>query len=126
MSGSMSARIALVPVLAVGFYLLALGIAGGSMFFIYAQVMIWDRFFLQYSIMALIGAVVILWSILPRLDRFEPPGPLLKPDEHPELFAEIERVAGDVQQTMFVCPGPPARVANEGQGIGPLNLKVGW
>lgn len=44
--------------------------------------------------LALIGAgVVVLWSILPRIDRFEPPGPELLPGEHPLLFRQIKRVA---------------------------------
>ena len=38
------------------------------------------------------SAGVVAWSILPRLDRFEAPGPELDPDEHPELFAEIESI----------------------------------
>ena len=44
--------------------------------------------------LALIGAgLVVLWSLLPRFDRFVAPGPELLPAEHPALFREIERVA---------------------------------
>jgi len=120
----MSARIALALLLAVGFYCLALGIAGALLFLVYAIVVIWERIFLQIIIPSLIGAAVILWSILPRLDRFEPPGPLLKPEGHPALFAEIERVAGDVHQPMprevYLVPDVNAFVMQRGgiMGIG--------
>ena len=128
MAGSTSARIALGLLLAVGFYGLALAIVGGLLFFVYAQVMIWERFFLKFSILAVIGAAVILWSILPRLDRFRPPGPLLKPDGHPALFAEIERVAGDIQQPMpeevYLVPDVNAFVMQRGGIMGIASRRV--
>ncbi len=40
-----------------------------------------------------IAGVIILWSLLPRFDRFTPPGPELLPSEHPKLFHEIRRIA---------------------------------
>src|SRR5687768_17935735 len=33
------------------------------------------------------SAGTILWSVLPRPDRFEAPGPLLTAEAHPRLFA---------------------------------------
>src|SRR5262245_51403155 len=39
------------------------------------------------------AAAVVIWSVLPRFDRFEPPGPEIAKDEQPALFAEIRRIA---------------------------------
>ncbi len=50
------------------------------------------------------GGLVVLWSILPRVDRFVPPGPELSEDEQPTLFKEIRRVAAMTGQR------PPAHV----------------
>jgi Zn-dependent protease with chaperone function len=43
---------------------------------------------------------MILWSIMPRRDKFEAPGPLLQPTEQPRLFHELQSIAGDVGQAM--------------------------
>ena len=52
----MTVRIVLALLLAVGFYLLAFGIVAGLLFFLYAQVAIWERFFLYFSLLAIGGA----------------------------------------------------------------------
>lgn len=39
------------------------------------------------------AAGVVAWSVLPRIDRFEPPGPEIFEDEHPRLFTEIRQIA---------------------------------
>ncbi|MCE9573315.1 MAG: M48 family metalloprotease [Deltaproteobacteria bacterium] len=44
---------------------------------------------------------VIAWSIMPRPDRFQPPGPELTAADAPALFAEIQRLA---QQTGQAAP----------------------
>jgi len=51
----------------------------------------------QYTVMAaicgpLIG-LVLLWSMLPRRENTQAPGPRLEPSEHPRLFAEIAAIA---------------------------------
>src|SRR5881394_4107773 len=38
-------------------------------------------------------ACLIAWSVLPRFDRFKPPGPEIVKADHPRLFAEILAVA---------------------------------
>jgi heat shock protein HtpX len=50
--------------------------------------------------MCFVAAGVIAWSILPRVDRFTPPGPELKESEHPRLFAMIREVALAAGQPM--------------------------
>lgn len=39
------------------------------------------------------AGLIILWSLLPRIDRFEPPGPELEKEKHPALHREINRIA---------------------------------
>ena len=48
------------------------------------------------------AAAVVVWSVLPRFDRFEPPGPEVTEDEQPELFAEIRAIAAATGQRMPV------------------------
>src|SRR5688500_3706582 len=45
-----------------------------------------------------LSAAVLLWSSLPRIDRFEPPGPELTEAQQPELFALIREVATATNQ----------------------------
>jgi heat shock protein HtpX len=49
---------------------------------------------------SIVAAGIIVWSVLPRFDRFTPPGPELTAAEQPALFAEIERVAAAAKQEM--------------------------
>jgi Zn-dependent protease with chaperone function len=71
-----------------------------------------------------VGAFVILKSIVPRPDRFEPPGPRLTPEAQPRLFAEIRAVASAVKQTVpaevYLVPDVNAWVRHRGglMGIG--------
>ncbi len=48
------------------------------------------------------AALVVAWSVLPRPDRFEPPGPEVTRTTQPALFAEIDRVATATGETMPV------------------------
>lgn len=50
----------------------------------------------------LAAAAVVIWSVLPRFDRFEPPGPEVTEDEQPVLFAEIRAIAAATGQRMPV------------------------
>jgi heat shock protein HtpX len=45
-------------------------------------------------------ALIIPWSIWPRKEQFEAPGPRLHPEEYPELFAMIDGVAKATGQSM--------------------------
>lgn len=49
-----------------------------------------------------LSAAVLAWSALPRIDKFEPPGPELTENSHPELFAMIKDVAKATNQRMPV------------------------
>jgi hypothetical protein len=43
-------------------------------------------------------AGVLLWYIVPRRDHFTPPGPVLLRSTQPKLFAELDRIAGMLDQ----------------------------
>ena len=110
--------------LTIGFYGLALAIAGGLLFLVYAQFVIFETVNSRLTLFAIVGAVVIIWAILPRIDRFIPPGPQLTPSEFPLLFREIKAVADLTQQEMprdvYLIPDVNAFVAERGgmMGIG--------
>lgn len=97
---SLAGRAILAVALTVGFYSLALAIAGALLFFIYAQFAYAERFNLQLTIFCLIGAGTILWAILPRFDRFTIIGLRLDAHEHPRLFSEISAIAAKTGQKM--------------------------
>jgi heat shock protein HtpX len=55
-------------------------------------------------LLLLLGGVVIagamLWSLIPRRDRFEPPGPLLHRSSHPRLFTELDNIAASLNEPL--------------------------
>ena len=60
-------------VLMIGFYILAVVIAAGLIYIPYAEVAYAHRIHPKLAILCVIGALAILWSVLPRFDRFESP-----------------------------------------------------
>ncbi len=67
-------------------------------------------------------AGVILWSIFPRIDRFQAPGPELAEGDYPELFGEIRQVAAATAQEMpahvYLVPEVNAFVTERGGWMG--------
>src|SRR6185437_4969932 len=90
---SLTTRALVAILLMIGFYLLALAVAGGLLWIVYAEFTYFDRINVRLTLACVIGAGVILWSIIPRRDKFEPPGPRVDPAWHPRLFAELEGIA---------------------------------
>src|SRR5215470_10458583 len=74
--------------------------------------------------MCIVAAGEVVWSVLPRFDRFEPPGPEVREADHPRLFAEIRAIAAATGQRMpdhvYLVPEVNAFVAQRGgiMGIG--------
>jgi hypothetical protein len=86
-------RAVLAIALMVSFYVLALLVVG---VLLAIPVVLWSvakGLLVQVGLFCLIGAFVILKAILPRPDRFDPPGRLLTPDKQPDLFALIRDLA---------------------------------
>lgn len=115
-------RSLLAIALLVGFYLLALGLAGALLALPVAEVALAGRLHIKLAILCLVGAGIILWSVMPRVDRFEPPGPLLEKADQPELFAVIEDVAQQTGQEMpaevYLVPDLNAFVTERGGVMG--------
>jgi len=82
-----------------GFYALALGLAGALLWVPYAVFNYAGRI-PPAGLSCLAGAAIILWSVMPRRDRFEAPGPELGPAKHPKLFQMIRGVASATKQEM--------------------------
>ena len=97
---SLASRAVAAVALMIGFYLLALTIVGALLFLPYAEWHWGNRIHIKLAIGCIVSALVILWSILPRIDRFTPPGPRLEPGEHPELFDVLRGVAKATGQEM--------------------------
>jgi heat shock protein HtpX len=113
-SQSLARRAVFAVLLTLGFYLLALAMTALLLFIPYAEWTYGGRIHLKLVLFCVVGAGVILWSIIPRPDRFTAPGPRLLPDEQPELFKVLRGVAREMGQEM------PAEV----YAIGELNAWV--
>ncbi len=116
--GRATAAIALM----IGFYLLALAIAGGLLYLPWAEMKHLGRLHIKLAIGCVVGAGVILWAIVPRWDRFEAPGPRLEADSNPRLFSELRRLATATSQAMptevYLVPEVNAWVTQRGGVMG--------
>jgi Zn-dependent protease with chaperone function len=99
-SPSVGFRAVLAVGLMFGFYALALGLAGALLWVPYAVFNYAGRIPAKLALSCLAGAAIILWSVMPRRDRFEAPGPELEPAKHPKLFQMIRGVASATKQGM--------------------------
>jgi hypothetical protein len=86
---SFAGRIVLALLLMVIFYCLALALAGTLIFLPIGMAMFANRIHLKLAILSFIGGCMILWSVLPRWDRFVAPGPQLTEKDQPELFRQL-------------------------------------
>jgi heat shock protein HtpX len=120
-SGSLAARAVLALFLMIGFYLLALAVAALLLFVIYLEISS-GHFNIYLTILCLFAAGVIIWSIIPRPERFRAPGPELRPDQYPRLFAELNSISRAVDQKMpsavYLLPEPNAFVSQAGGFLG--------
>jgi len=93
-------RAALALALMVSFYVLALGVAVALLWIAYADVAYTTHHFWRLVFFCVVGAGSILLAIVPRVDRFEAPGPRVTTSEEPLLFDAIEAVAAATGQSM--------------------------
>jgi len=105
-------------ILTIGYYTLALATAGGLLFLIYQQ-LTEGSFNIFISILYFIVAIVIIWSIFPRIEKFVQSGPLLTPDQQPRLFNEMSSIAKSTHQEMpnevYIIPVLNAAVSQMGR-----------
>src|SRR5690349_7171384 len=99
---SLRTRALLAVALLVGFYVLALGIVSALAYLPYAEWSLAHRVHFKILGFCAVGAYLILKAVVPRPDRFDPPGPRLAADAHPKLFALVDEVAAATGQA------PPA------------------
>lgn len=97
-SRSLRARALMALLLMVGFYGFSLAIAGGLLWIPYYELTELDRVHARLWLFCIVGGGSILWAIVPRVDKFEPPGPRLTPANAPYLFIIIEQVAKSTSQ----------------------------
>jgi heat shock protein HtpX len=96
----LAGRALLAIVLMVSFYALALGVASGLLWLAYFDLTQARHPTFRIIAFCVVGAGSVLWAILPRRDRFEPPGPRMTAEEQPELFRLIHDVAKATSQAM--------------------------
>lgn len=109
-------------VLTIVFYGLAILIAGGLLALPVLEVVYGGRLHIKLAIIGVIGAFAIVAAIWPRFDKFDAPGVRLRPDEHPQLFGAIERVAARAGQEcpkeVYLVPNVNAFVSERGGLLG--------
>jgi heat shock protein HtpX len=128
-------RIVFALLFAVLFYLVALATAAGL---VWAGVQVGasivhfrGRIIIAIGIAALgliAAGAVVLWSLLPRWQRFVAPGPELSPRTHPKLFREVERIAALTGEApprhIYLVPDVNAFVTERGGVMGLFSQRV--
>jgi Zn-dependent protease with chaperone function len=114
--------------LLIGFYVLALGMAAGLLWLVYAQIVLAERVFLKLVLICVAGAGLIVWSVLPRPDRFEPPGPRIYEKDHPRLFELVRDMGARTGQALprevYLVADVNAFVAQRGGVMGFFSRRV--
>ena len=118
-AGSLRARSFVAVALVVGFYALALSVAG---ILIYVPLVAAERERQSPLVILWLAAGVVLWSVFPRRRRFEPPGALLSRAKEPGLFALVDEVARAADQPrpaeVYIVREMNAWVASRGGVMG--------
>jgi heat shock protein HtpX len=88
----------------------------------YAEVTYLNRLDLRIAAVCIGAALTILWALVPRVDRFDPPGPRLSESADPKLFQVIRDVAAETKQTLpadvYLINDVNAWVAHRGGTMG--------
>lgn len=103
-------------------YVLAMAMALGLLFLTGVFVFSGNATLIFVALGAITCAVSIFWSVLPRPDRFTPPGPEIDPVAQPRLFREIAAIAGEFREPMpksvYLMMDANAWVAQRGGMLG--------
>jgi heat shock protein HtpX len=97
---TLGGRAVLALALMVSFYGLALGVSLALLSIAYADMAYLTHHIWRVSFFCVVAAGSILLAIVPRPDRFEPPGPRVTSNEEPRLFDAIEAIAAATGQSM--------------------------
>lgn len=105
----------------VGFYVGSILGAAALFFVTYFYVVSADSIGYLPFVSAFLGCSVI-WTMIPRWDRFKPPGTELKAEDQPELFGFLRETADEVGEKMpahvYLVPDTNAWVTNRGGLMG--------
>lgn len=93
-------RVMLAILLMVGFYVLVFAVVGVLLWLPYAEYTLLERVDLRLALGSVALAFGLLVSLVPRRDRFAPPGPLLDEATEPRLFALVREIADATHQSM--------------------------
>ena len=117
---SLAGRFAAAIALTVGFYLLALAIAGGLLAVAILPWVLGGHGNLWISLTGLVLGVTILIAIVPRRHHFEAPGVLVGAEDQPRLVALIEEesraLSMDPPHEVYASFEPNASVTEAGRG----------
>jgi heat shock protein HtpX len=109
----------------IGSYLFVLLLAAACVYLPYLILANFDSFSPQIGLLFLFGiviAIAMLWSLIPRRDKFKAPGMLLDRSAQPRLFAELESIASALNETLpsevYLIGAPNAFVADRGGVMG--------
>jgi len=115
---------ALAVAFVVGFYVLTTVLAAACLYLPYL-LLTQTNGGLQALLLFLCGVIMsgtLLWSVVPRRDRFNAPGPRLEASCHPRLFTEVSRLATALNeplpQEVYLIPEINAWVAERGGLMG--------
>jgi len=97
---SLASRAVMAVLLTIGFYALAIVIVAALLGGVYAELVYADEILIKPTILAVVAAGLILWSILPRIDRFTAPGPRLEENHQPELFGILRGISAATGEEM--------------------------
>jgi Zn-dependent protease with chaperone function len=86
--------------LMVGFYLLGTGIAVALIVGPIILMMVGIHFAAGIAVFGFLTGFSILWSLIPRPDRFTPSGILLSEEDQPHLWQDIRQIADATRQRM--------------------------
>jgi Zn-dependent protease with chaperone function len=121
--------LAVLAVVALGMVLLSytviLLIAALCVYLPYLLLMSSDSPGLQTGALFLCGVAMagtMIWSLVPRRDKFEDPGPRIDRSSHPRLFQELDTIAASLNEPLpeqvFLVPQVNAFVADRGGIMG--------
>ena len=121
-------RSILAIALMLGFYALALGMAGAFLGIIYVQVVYGDEISIRLAVPCLFFALAILFTMVPRRDRFVAPGPRVEESDEPRLFAFVREIANDMGERLptrsTCCSAADAWVTQRGGFMGFASRRV--
>src|SRR5438128_7174925 len=117
-AGSLVLRGLLSIGLMARFYSLAAVVAWGLLYIPYAEIVYLDRLDLRITFFCLAGAGAVLWSVVPRPDHFQEPGPELKASRQRGLFRLLDSISEatgqDAPKNVYLTLDVNAWVAQRG------------